>query len=66
MGWSDILEKWKDQQTRPKQLIQLVRKVSFTVEPSLTDTEEQWTFSSQIQYIKDDTSIQQTPFCNGQ
>ena len=28
MGWSDILEKWKDQQTRPKQLIQLVRKVS--------------------------------------
>eukprot|EP00795_Rhopilema_esculentum_P010495 gene10495-19207_t len=25
-GWSEMLEKWKDYQTRPKQLVQLVRK----------------------------------------
>ena len=27
-GWADLLIKWKDHQTRPNQLVQLVRKVS--------------------------------------
>ncbi len=26
-GWAEVLVKWKDHQTRPKQLMQLVRKV---------------------------------------
>ena len=30
-GWADVLLKWKDQQTRPSQLVQLVRKVCWKV-----------------------------------